>query len=207
MPSHLQVKLLRALQERVVQRVGAERPEAVDIWIVAATHRDLPQMIAEGKFREDLYYRLNVLNLHLPPLRERDEDTVVIARYVLKREIEAMRSKVQGFTPEALAAIRAYRWPGNVRQLENRIKKALVLADGPLIDARDLDLEPGGAEPELKPLAVAREEFARRYILEALEKNGGNRTQTAAALGVDPRTIFRYLEREPREGDRPKVDP
>src|SRR5690606_5960496 len=107
--------------------------ETVDIRVVAATHRDLPQMITEGKFREDLYYRLNVLNIHLPPLRERDEDVVVIARYILRREAEAMRSSIQGFTPEALATIRAYRWPGNVRQLENRIKKALVLADGPLL--------------------------------------------------------------------------
>jgi transcriptional regulator with GAF, ATPase, and Fis domain len=206
MPIHLQVKILRALQERSVQRVGAERPENVDIRIVAATHRDLPQRIADGQFREDLYYRLNVVNLHLPPLRERGEDTVVIARYMLRREADAMRSTIQGFTPDALAAIRAHRWPGNVRQLENRIKKALVLSDGPLVDARDLDLEPGGVEPEWKPLAVAREEFARRYVLEALEKNGGNRTQTAAALGVDPRTIFRYLEREPHD-DRGKVDP
>jgi DNA-binding NtrC family response regulator len=175
--------------------------------VVAATHRDLPRMIAEGTFREDLYYRLNVVNLHLPALRERGEDVVVIARYVLRREADAMHSPIRGFTPDALAAIRAHRWPGNVRQLENRIKKALVLSDGPLIDARDLDLEPGGVEPDLKPLAVAREEFARRYILDALEKNGGNRTQTAAALGVDPRTIFRYLEREPREDERGKVDP
>src|SRR5690606_6868895 len=116
-------------------------------------------------------------------------------------------SPIQGFTPDAIAAIRAYRWPGNVRQLENRIKKALVLSDGPLIDARDLDLEPGGADPELKPLAVAREEFSRRYVLEALEKHGGNRTQTAAALGVDPRTVFRYLEREPRDEERGKFEP
>ncbi|NLY94500.1 MAG: sigma-54-dependent Fis family transcriptional regulator, partial [Myxococcales bacterium] len=207
MPIHLQVKLLRALQERVVQRVGAERPEAVDIRIVAATHRDLPQRIREGQFREDLYYRLNVVNIHLPPLRERGEDVVMVARYILKREAEALRSPIQGFTPDAIAAIRAYRWPGNVRQLENRIKKALVLSDGPLIDARDLDLEPGGADPELKPLAVAREEFSRRYVLEALEKHGGNRTQTAAALGVDPRTVFRYLEREPRDEERGKFEP
>ena len=200
MPLHLQVKLLRALQERTVQRVGAERPEAVDIRVVAATHRDLPKMIEEGSFREDLYYRLNVVNLHLPPLRERGEDTVVIARYLLKRESETLNPGITGFTPEAIAAIRAYRWPGNVRQLENRLKKALVLSDGPLIDASDLDLEADGAEPELKPRSVAREEFARRYILEALERNGGNRTQTAADLGVDPRTIFRYLERE----DTPK---
>ena len=195
MPLHLQVKLLRALQERMVQRVGADRPEPVDIRIVAATHRDLPKMIEEGTFREDLYYRLNVVNLHLPPLRERGEDTVVIARYLLKREAETLNPAITGFTPEAIAAIRAYRWPGNVRQLENRLKKALVLSDGPLIDASDLDLDAEGAEPELKPLNVAREEFSRRYILEALERNGGNRTQTAADLGVDPRTIFRYLER------------
>lgn len=196
MPLALQVKLLRALQERTVMKVGDTKPQTVDIRIVAATNRDLEQGIGEGTFREDLFYRLNVVNLHLPPLRERGEDVVVIAKFLLKRYAQEFDSKVKGFTPQALDVMRSYEWPGNVRQLENRIKKAIVLSDKTLIGAEDLELTTDNVRPVL-PLAEAREEFSRRYILEVLERNGGNRTKTAKELGVDPRTVFRYLEREP----------
>lgn len=196
MPPALQVKLLRALQERVVVKVGDTKSEAVDIRVVAATNRDLELGIKEGSFREDLYYRLNVVNLHLPPLRERGDDVVILARFLLQKYAGELGSTVKGFTPKAIEAIRSYDWPGNVRQLENRIKKAIVLADKTLIGPDDLDL---GADRHraVVPLAQAREEFTRRYILEVLERNGGNRTRTARDLGVDPRTVFRYLEREP----------
>ncbi len=196
MPPALQVKLLRALQERTVMKVGDTKQESVDIRIVAATNRDLAQGIREGTFREDLFYRLNVVNLHLPPLRERGEDVIVIAKFLLKRYAQEFDSKVKGFTPQALAVMRAYEWPGNIRQLENRIKKAIVLSDKTLIGAEDLELTAESVRAVL-PLAEAREEFSRRYILEVLERNGGNRTKTAKELGVDPRTVFRYLEREP----------
>ncbi len=196
LPMHLQVKLLRALQERVVTKIGDTKPERVDIRVVSATHRHLEQEIRENRFREDLYYRLNVVNLHLPPLRERGEDVVVIAKFLLDKYAAEFGSKVKGFTPNALVALRKHPWPGNVRQLENRLKKAVVLCDKALVDAEDMDLSPESLE-EIKPLNVAREEFTRRYILEVLEQNNGNRTKTAQDLGVDPRTIFRYLEREP----------
>ena len=196
MPLALQVKLLRALQERVVMKVGDTKQENVDIRIIAATNRELEACIQDGTFREDLYYRLNVVNLHLPPLRERGEDVVVIAKFLLKKYAEEFASKVKGFTPRALDAMRAYDWPGNVRQLENRIKKAIVLADKTLVGAEDLELTADSVRPVM-PLVEAREEFSRRYILEVLERNGGNRTKTAKELGVDPRTVFRYLEREP----------
>ncbi len=193
MPMNLQVKLLRALQERIVMKVGSGKPEAVDIRVVAATHRDLEARIRDGAFREDLYYRLNVVALQLPPLRERGEDTVLLAKFFLKRYAAEFGSKVKGFTPGALTAIRQYSWPGNVRQLENRVKKALVLADKTLVGKGDLDLE----DTQTVPLNQAREEFTRRYIFEVLERNGGNRTKTAHDLGVDPRTVFRYLEHAP----------
>jgi transcriptional regulator with GAF, ATPase, and Fis domain len=196
MPVSLQVKLLRALQERIVIKVGDSKPERCDIRVVAATHRNLEERIRSNEFREDLYYRLNVVNLHLPPLRERGDDVIVIAKFLLGKYSEEYGAKVKGFTPNALIAMRKYSWPGNVRQLENRIKKALVLCERTLIGPEDLDLFPEALEP-IMSLSQAREDFQRRYILEVLERNNGNRTKTARDLGVDPRTIFRYLEREP----------
>ena len=196
MPLALQVKLLRALQERVVVKVGDTKSEAVDIRVLSATNRDLEAAIKEGTFREDLYYRLNVVNLHLPPLRERGDDIVILGKFLLNKYAAEFGAPVKGFTPKALEAMRSYDWPGNVRQLENRIKKAIVLADKTLIGPDDLDLGEG-QQRAVVPLTQAREDFTRKYILEVLERNGGNRTRAARELGVDPRTVFRYLEREP----------
>ena len=195
LPLNLQVKLLRALQERVIYRVGDSKPEKVDIRIVAATNRVLEEEIRCGRFREDLYYRLNVVNLWLPPLRERGDDVLIIAKALLSKYADELESKVQGFTPQALSAIKKHPWPGNIRQLENRIKKALVLSEKTLLAPEDLDIGKDSETPIL-PLEKAKEEFQRKYVLEVLERNNGNRTQTARDLGVDPRTIFRYLERE-----------
>lgn len=196
MPVGLQVKLLRALQEKIVMKVGDTKPEPVDIRVVAATNRELETEIQKGNFREDLYYRLNVVNLHLPPLRERGDDVIVLAKFLLHKYMGEFNSSVSGFTPNALIALKKYDWPGNVRQLENRIKKAMVLCEKTLVGPEDMDLFPEALKP-IQTLAQAREEFQRRYILEVLERNNGNRTKTARDLGVDPRTIFRYLEREP----------
>jgi transcriptional regulator with GAF, ATPase, and Fis domain len=210
LPLNLQVKLLRVLQERVVMRVGSSKPEKVDIRVVAATNRDLEQMVRESTFREDLYYRLNVVNLWLPPLRERGEDVLIIAKSLLSKYCEEFQSPVRGFSPAAIAAIRKYDWPGNIRQIENRIKKALVLCENTLLSADDLDLG-AASEMGIMPLEKAKEEFQRRYVLEVLERNAGNRTQTARDLGVDPRTIFRYLEKEskpvPAGGTKSQSEP
>ncbi len=195
LPLNLQVKLLRALQERVVFRVGDSKPEKVDIRIVAATNRNLEEETRAGRFREDLYFRLNVVNIHCPPLRERGDDVLIIAKALLSKFADELKSQVSGFTPQALSAIKKYTWPGNIRQLENRIKKALVLCEKTLLGPEDLELNIAGENPIL-PLEKAKEEFQRKYVLEVLERNNGNRTQTARDLGVDPRTIFRYLERE-----------
>jgi transcriptional regulator with GAF, ATPase, and Fis domain len=196
LPLNLQVKLLRALQERVVIRVGDTRPEKVDIRVIAATNKVLEDEIKRGAFREDLYYRLNVVNLWLPPLRDRGDDVVIIAKALLGKYADEMKSQVRGLSPGALSAIRKFAWPGNIRQLENKLKKALVLCDRTLLTAEDLDLGVDAQQPIL-PLEKAKEEFQRKYVLEVLERNNGNRTQTARELGVDPRTIFRYLEKEP----------
>jgi transcriptional regulator with PAS, ATPase and Fis domain len=196
LPPSLQVKLLRALQEKTVLKVGDTKPERVDIRVVAATNRELEAEMRTGNFREDLFYRLNVINVHLPALRERGDDILVLAKYLLQKYGAELNGKVKGFTPNALIAVRKYDWPGNVRQLENRIKKAIVMCDKTLIGVEDLDMLPEAVNP-IKTLTQAREDFQRRYILEVLERNNGNRTKTARDLGVDPRTIFRYLEREP----------
>jgi transcriptional regulator with GAF, ATPase, and Fis domain len=195
MPLALQVKILRALQEHTVTRVGDTASESVDIRVIAATNRDLEADTRNGRFREDLYYRLNVVQLHLPPLRERGDDIVVLARYMLSRYAPEYGSKVRGFTPGAMVAIKRYRWPGNIRELENRIKKAVVLADKAMLGPDDMGINPDEI-PAILPLAEARERWQRLYINEVLGLNGGNRTKTARDLGVDPRTIFRHLEKE-----------
>jgi transcriptional regulator with GAF, ATPase, and Fis domain len=202
MPIELQVKLLRAIQERVVFRVGDTRPETVDIRILAATNRELEKEIAAGRFREDLYYRLNVVNVELPPLRMRGEDVLVIARYLLSRYSREYDARVKGLSPNAAVAIRKHNWPGNIRELENRIKKAIVLCESTVIGPDDLGLT-GDVLPQILTLAEAKDKFQRDYINEVLALNNGNRTKTARDLGVDPRTVFRHLEKEsddPSEG-------
>ena len=196
MPMALQVKLLRVLQERVVDKIGESRPIPVDIRVISATNRDLEQAIADGEFREDLYYRLNELTIVCPPLRERGEDVILLARYLLDKYVSRYpSSKVKGFTKEALTAMRRYAWPGNVRQLENRIKRAVIMAESPMLTPADLDIKLDAKETKIQPLAKAQAEFTLNYIKQVLEINNWNKTQTARDLEVDPRTIFRYLEK------------
>src|SRR5512139_1833456 len=206
MPIELQVKILRALQERVVYRVGDTRPETCDIRIVAATHRDLDKEIASGRFREALYYRLNVVNVELPALRVRGDDVLVIARYLLSRYSREYDAKVKGFSPNAAVAIRKHNWPGNIRELENRIKKAIVLCESTVIGPDDLGLT-GDVLPQILTLAEAKDKFQREYINEVLALNNGNRTKTARDLGVDPRTVFRHLEKESEDGGEVPPEP
>ena len=199
MPLSLQVKILRAIQEKTVLKVGDTRPQQVDIRIVAATNKHLQTEVREGRFREDLYYRLNVISLELPPLRERGDDIVLIAQYYLGRYGPELSSRDCTLSREAMSAMRRWRWPGNIRELENRVKKAVVFCDSGVIRPDDLDLGDDDLEPILS-LADAREEWQREYINHVLALNDGNRTQTARVLDVDPRTIFRHLEREREQG-------
>lgn len=195
MPLNLQVKILRAIQDRSVTKVGENRQESIDIRIIAATHRDLEEMIQTGTFREDLYYRLNVVTLALPPLRDRGDDIELIGRFFLEKFTGEFGVSKKRFNKDALVAMRKFRWPGNIRQLENHIKKAVILSDKGGLDAADLDLPAHGSAPVVN-LADAREAWQREYITSVLEMNGGNRTKTARDLGVDPRTVFRFLEKE-----------
>jgi transcriptional regulator with GAF, ATPase, and Fis domain len=205
MPLTLQVKLLRVLQERQIQRVGDAKTIPIDVRVVAATNRDLRREVDEGNFREDLYFRLNVIGIELPPLRERGNDVLLIARYLVGRFTKEFGGRFDPqscFDESAERAMINFSWPGNIRQLENHLKKAMVLAEGPKIGAADLDLDvpEGQSSPEdIVPLSEARERWQREYINKVLALNNGNRTKTARDLGVDPRTIFRHLEKIEKE--------
>jgi transcriptional regulator with GAF, ATPase, and Fis domain len=194
MPMNLQVKLLRVLQDRLIERVGDLKPIPVNIRIIAATNKQLTDEIASGRFREDLLYRLNEVTIQLPPLRNRGEDVDQLARFFLAKYADQYNSRTKGFGNEAICAMRTYYWPGNVRQLENRVKKAVIMTDRALLNADDLGIEISELR-DIRPLAEAEEHFKLGYIREALERNNWNKAKTARDLGVDPRTVFRYIEK------------
>ncbi|MCA9553441.1 MAG: sigma-54-dependent Fis family transcriptional regulator [Myxococcales bacterium] len=193
LPLALQTRLLRVIQERQIVPVGSNVPQPIDIRIISATHQDLERMQEEGAFRADLYFRLNEVQVSLPPLRERGEDIPLLASYFLTKYGEQMNRRLRRFTPRALAAMKRFKWRGNVRELEARVKKAVVMAEGPDIDLDDMELSEN-AMTEVLNLREAKEVYALRYIKEVLELNNGNRSKTARDLGVDPRTIYKYLE-------------
>jgi len=189
-PAGAQVKLLRFLQERVVERVGGRQMIAVDVRVVCATNQNLEELIKEGRFREDLYYRLSELVIKVPPLRERNGDAELLAHSFLQSYNEEQRRSVRGFSSEALAAIANYEWPGNVRELENRVKRAVIMAEGQRVSPADLDLVPPNDVPEVLNLAQAREEAERREIPRALSRAEGNISQAAKLLGVSRPTLY-----------------
>lgn len=200
LPLPLQPKLLRALQEGKVRRIGADRERDVDVRVIAATNRELEIEVKEGRFREDLYWRLNVIPIHLPPLRERSIDIPLLVDHFITRAAKLMGASPLEITPEALATLVAYRWPGNVRELENAMERALVLAKGARITLEDLPERI--ISPERSSQAVARSrvqkptlrDFERDYILETLRETGGNKQRAAELLGLDRKTLYRKLE-------------
>jgi two-component system NtrC family response regulator len=194
-PLPLQVKLLRFLQERVIERIGGRQPIAVDTRIVCATHQDLEAMIAEGRFREDLYYRLAEIVVKIPSLGERPGDAVLLARHFVNRFARELNSTDRSLSPDALAAIDTYPWPGNVRELENRIKRAIIMAEERTIGAGDLDL-PGAAPEESDPinLRAAREVADRRAIRQAMSRTENNISGAAKLLGISRPTLYDLLK-------------
>jgi two-component system, NtrC family, response regulator HydG len=195
--SGMQVKLLRALQEREVRRVGENKSRKVDVRVVAATNRDLAQGVAGGDFRMDLYYRLKVVELHVPALRERRDDILPLARVLLADAALRMKRKISGFSAPAADQLLRYEWPGNVRELENVMERAVALAHGTRVELDDLPEEVRQAVP--KPLAMVGgvrplEEVERDYILAALDLNAGNQTQTAQQLKIGSATLYRKLK-------------
>ena len=192
-PLALQVKLLRFLQERVIERIGGRKPIAVDTRIVCATHQDIDAMVADGRFREDLYYRLAEIVVRIPSLAERPGDAGLLARHFLAKYARTMNPQVIGLAPDARAAIDAWGWPGNVRELENRIKRAVVMAEGKSITAADLDLDGGGDDDTIN-LKAAREHADRRAIRHALARAEGNISSTAKLLGISRPTLYDLLK-------------
>ncbi len=195
LPTHLQVKLLRFLQDHVVERVGGREPTRVDARVVAATNRDLQAMRADGRFREDLYYRLSVVSIVVPPLRDRGDDLRLLSEYFLEFYGRHHKRRLRGFTQAALRAMASHPWPGNVRELENRIQRAVILAQDAYLRPEDLDLGSGGAPPELPTLQDARDRAERELLLEALSRNAGNVSRAAKDLGVSRPTLHDLLRK------------
>ena len=194
-PLPLQVKLLRFLQERVIERIGSRSAIAVDTRIVCATHQNLEAMIAAGRFREDLFYRLAEIVIKIPGLAERPGDPALLAKVFLARFAAEMNPAVKGFTPDALGAIDGWKWPGNVRELENRVKRAVIMSDAKLVSAADLDLADGASEEaNLLNLKAARETADRRVIRHALARSEGNISNTAKLLGISRPTLYDLLK-------------
>jgi len=192
-PLPLQVKLLRFLQERTIERIGGRKPIAVDTRIVCATHRDLDAMVADGSFREDLYYRMAEIVVRIPSLAERPGDASLLARHFVKKYATQMKLGINGLAPDAIAAIEGWAWPGNVRELENRVKRAVIMADGKLVTAADLDLVANAQSLPLN-LKAAREEVDRRVIRQAMAQADGNVSNTAKLLGISRPTLYDLMK-------------
>ena len=195
MPMHAQTRLLRALQSGEISRVGGKGLVKLDVRIIAATNQDFEKLIAAGKFREDLYYRLAEIVIKIPALAERSGDTSLLARHFQKKFADEINPAVKGIAPDALAALEAWKWPGNVRELENRIKRAVIMADGKMIAASDLDLEAAEDEvSDLLNLKAAREAADRAAIIRAISQTDGNISNAAKLLGISRPTLYDLLK-------------
>ena len=195
----LQVKILRFLQEREIERVGGRERIPLDVRVLAATNKDIKAALSDGTFREDLYYRLNVISIYLPPLAERGEDVILLARAFLNRFGREMNVDIKEFSDESLLALRSHGWPGNVRELENKVKRALIMATGPCITPQDLELQ----SPEQRllkrserfTLKEARARLESQYIREALRRSNGNVTRAAGQIGVTRSTLHSLMNK------------
>jgi DNA-binding NtrC family response regulator len=195
-----QAKLLRVLQEREIERVGGGQAIKIDVRIIAATNADVPAAVAAGSFREDLYYRLNVVHLTVPPLRDRIDDIPLLVAHFIRRYNHEFGKRIQGLTPEALEALRAYCWPGNVRELQNVVERSVVLVDGPMIGADDLPLElslgaAGTTETDTLSLNEASDRFERQIVLRTLDRVDGNMSEAARVLGLHRNSLKAKLDR------------
>jgi len=194
LPTHLQVKLLRFLQDHVVERIGGREPLRIDARVVAATNQDLQAGLRSGKFREDLYYRLSVVNIVVPPLRDRGDDLRLLAEYFLEYYARHYKRRIRGFTQSALRAIQAHAWPGNVRELENRVQRAVILTQDAYLHPEDLELGEGEAA-QARTLQDARETAEQALIVDALTRNAGNITRAAREIDVSRPTFHDLLRK------------
>jgi two-component system NtrC family response regulator len=195
LPHPLQAKLLRFLQERVIERLGGRGEIPVDVRVVAATHQNLTEHIRTGRFREDLFYRLAEIAVHIPPLRERQSDKSLLAHAMLDKFNRAQNRNLRGFAPDALQAIEAHAWPGNVREMENTLKRAVIMAEGNQISRADLGLVHASEDEEPLNLRQVREEAERRAVLKALARRNNNVAHAAELLGVSRPTLYDLMNR------------
>ncbi|MFO1429704.1 MAG: PEP-CTERM-box response regulator transcription factor [Candidatus Competibacteraceae bacterium] len=195
LPAPLQAKLLRFLQERVIERIGGRELIPVDVRVICATHRDLPALIGEHLFREDLYYRISEITIPIPPLRERREDVIVLARTLLNSLTRKQKRGPRGFNKDALLAMEAYSWPGNVRELENKIKRAVVMCEGAHITANDLELDETSPDKSPLNLRYVREAAERHALSKAMSYTNGNLSQAADLLGITRPTLYALLNK------------
>lgn len=191
----LQVKLLRFLQEQIIERVGGRDQIRVNVRIVAATNKDLKLAMQEGKFREDLFFRLGVVSIYLPALKEREDDVLMLAHAFLHRAVKENKKKITGFTQPAISAIIAYPWPGNVRELENRVRRAVIMAEGRKVRPADLELEEPAGRFEGMTLRAAREALERELIIKVLARQKENITRAAEELGISRPTLYELMEK------------
>lgn len=195
LPLPLQAKLLRFLQERVIERLGGRSEIPVDVRVVCATHQNLQDMIREGRFREDLFYRLTEITVKIPPLRERHGDAILLAQAFLERHALEQNRNLKGFTPDALKVLDTHTWPGNVREMENLIKRAVIMADGPMVNAEDLGLNPKAAREEPLNLRQVRDEAERQAVIRAMARTGDNVAQAAELLGISRPTLYDLMSK------------
>jgi transcriptional regulator with GAF, ATPase, and Fis domain len=207
----VQTKLLRVLQEKTFERVGSNEPVRVDVRLITATHQDLERLIRENRFRSDLYYRLNVITLHMPPLRDRGEDIIELAHHFLRMHADRCRKPIETIDDEALLALRFYHWPGNIRELENAIERAVLVADGATLTVDDLPAElkqqrsapserpvifkPTRTSATIRAARAARHAREREELVEALERTGWNRTDAARELGLARSTLLSRMKK------------
>ncbi len=195
MPMALQAKLLRFLQERVIERVGGRQEIPVDVRVVCATNQNPEDLIKEGVFREDLYYRISEITVNIPPFRDREEGRLILARYLLAKYAKQQKRPINGFSDDAMSAIEAYAWPGNVRELENKIKGAVIMADGKLVNTQDLQLSASDEEGESLNLREVRSRAESKAIRVALTKSYGNISKAAEMLGITRPTLYDLLNK------------
>jgi two-component system NtrC family response regulator len=194
MPMPLQAKLLRFLQERRLERIGGRDSISVDVRLITATNQKLEQLISEGRFREDLYYRINDVRIDLPALRDRETDAILLAQYFLNKFNKIFSKHAAGFAEDALDAIGRHAWPGNVREMENRVKRAVIMAENKRITAKDLDLEASGSERRDFNMRKQIENLERRLVVEALAYSEGNISKAAKLLGISRPHLYSLIE-------------
>ncbi len=195
LPISLQAKLLRFLQERVVERVGGHAPIPVNVRVVCATHQNLREKIEKGEFRDDLFYRISEIPLEIPPLRDREGDVLILARFFFDKFNEDHGRKLRGFTKDALSSMETYSWPGNVRELQNRIKRAVIMTDGKQISSMDLELDKTASETMNFNLRDIREKIERQAILRAMSHVNGKVAPAAELLGVSRPTLYDLIKK------------